>query len=80
MMEQTMKGASDTGAETELIHLYDYDFKGYMSCFACKYDVMERTQAYRAKYRDEQLPKDLEAAYELGKRLVEKAEEAQHEA
>ena len=42
-----------------------------------KYDVMEGTQVYRAKYREEQLPKDLEAAYELGKRLVEKAKEAQ---
>ena len=209
MMEQTMKGATDSGAETELIHLYDYDFKGCMSCFACKlknskcngvcairdsvrpvlekahdadilvmgspvyfsyptgvlrcfmerlffpinsynpkidengnmqssllgrfvptamiytmgvpaeqmakdwhypeifgqnarfleqlfgytetlcsyssyqfsdyskYDVSEGTQEHRAKYRDEQLPKDLEAAYELGKRLVEKAKEAQ---
>lgn len=41
------------------------------------YDVMEGTQEYRAKYREEQLPKDLEAAYGLGKRLVEKAKEAQ---
>ena len=209
MMEQTMKGAADAGAEIELIHLYDYNFKGCISCFACKlknskcngvcairdelrpvlekahdadilvmgspvyfsyptgvlrsfmerlmfpinsynpkidengkmkssllgklvptamiytmgvpgeemaaaghypeifgqnarfleslfgytetlcsyssyqfsdyskYDVMEGTQEYRAKYREEQLPKDLGAAYELGKRLVEKAKEAQ---
>ena len=207
MLDSAMKGASEAGAETELIHLYDYDFKGCMSCFACKlknaktngvcairddlrpilekahdavvivmgspvyfsyptgvlrsfmerlffplnsynpkidengemqssllgkyvptamiytmgvpteqmakdghypeifgenarfleklfgytetlcsysayqfndyskYDVMEGTQEHRAKYRDEQLPKDLEAAYELGKRLVEKAKE-----
>ena len=209
MMEQTMKGAANAGAEVELIHLYDYDFKGCMSCFACKlknskcdgvcairdairpvlenaheadilvlgspvyfsfptgvlrsfmerlffpinsynpkidengrmqssllgkfvptamiytmgvpgeemaaaehypeifgqnarfleslfgytetlcsyssyqfndyskYDVMEGTQEYRAKYREEQLPKDMEAAYELGKRLVEKAKVGQ---
>lgn len=30
-----MKCTSEAGAETELIHLYDYDFKGW-SCFACK--------------------------------------------
>ena len=209
MMEQVMKGAADSGAENELIHLYDYNFKGCMSCFACKlknskcsgvcavrdelrpvlekahdaeiivmgspvyfsyptgvlrsfmerlmfpinsynpkidengkmqssllgrfvptamiytmgvpgeemaaaghypeifgqnarfleslfgytetlcsysgyqfsdysrYDVMEGTQEYRAKYRDEQFPKDLQAAYELGCRLVVKAQEPQ---
>ena len=209
MMEQTMKGASDAGAETEVIHLYDYNFHGCKSCFACKlknaktngvcaikdglrpvlekvheadvivmgspiyfsyptgdlrsfmerlmfpllsynpkvdengemqksllgkyvptamiytmgvptiqmaidghypeifgenarfleqlfgytetlcsyssyqfgdyskYDVIKGTQEHRAKYREDQLPKDLEAAYELGKRLVEKAKEAQ---
>ena len=204
MMEQAMKGAVDAGAETELIHLFDYEFTGCRSCFACKlknaktngvcairdairpvleqaydadvivigspvylsnptgatksfmerlvfpllsynpkisedgemeggvrekrvptamiysmgdskehtdaihypiilgeyarfmemvyghgemlctynglqfndfsrYDLMDGTKEYREKYRDEQFPKDLEAAYELGKRLVEMA-------
>ena len=36
MLESAMKGASDSGAECELVHLYDYSFKGCMSCFACK--------------------------------------------
>ena len=36
MLEQAIQGAADAGAETELIHLYDYEFKGCMSCFACK--------------------------------------------
>lgn len=36
LMKQAMGGTSDAGAETELIHLYDFDFKGCMSCFACK--------------------------------------------
>ena len=36
MLEQSMKGASDAGAECELVHLYDLSFKGCMSCFACK--------------------------------------------
>lgn len=34
---------------------------------------MDGTQERREKYRDRQLPKDLEEAYELGKRLVGKA-------
>ena len=36
MLESAMKGAAEAGAETELIHLYDYNFKGCISCFACK--------------------------------------------
>ena len=36
MLESAMKGASDAGAETELINLYDFVFKGCVSCFACK--------------------------------------------
>ena len=36
MLESAMKGASDSGAECEMIHLYDYSFKGCVSCFACK--------------------------------------------
>lgn len=36
MLDSAMKGAAEAGAETELIHLYDYNFKGCMSCFACK--------------------------------------------
>lgn len=36
LLEQALKGAESRGAETELIHLYDLDFKGCISCFACK--------------------------------------------
>ena len=36
MINSAMKGAADAGAETELIHLFDYDFHGCRSCFACK--------------------------------------------
>ena len=32
MLESSMKGAGDSGAETKLIHLYDYNFKGCVSC------------------------------------------------
>ena len=36
MLDSAMKGAADAGAETELINLYDIDFKGCKSCLACK--------------------------------------------
>lgn len=48
-----------------------YQFDDYS-----KYDVADFMEAPRAKYRDEQYPKDLQSAYELGKRLVQKAMEA----
>src|SRR5664280_651829 len=36
MLEKALEGAASEGVETELIHLYDLDFKGCISCFACK--------------------------------------------
>ena len=36
LLEKALEGAASRGAETELIHLYDLNFKGCMSCFACK--------------------------------------------
>ncbi|TQD25089.1 flavodoxin family protein [Methanolobus vulcani] len=36
LLEHALKGGESRGAETELIHLYDLDFKGCISCFACK--------------------------------------------
>ena len=36
MLESAMQGAKDSGAECELVHLYDQPFKGCISCFACK--------------------------------------------
>ena len=36
LLEQSMKGTQDAGAETELIHLFKYEFTGCKSCFACK--------------------------------------------
>lgn len=43
LLESAMKGASDAGADTELVHLYDSAFKGCISCFACKLKGRERT-------------------------------------
>ena len=36
LLENALEGAASRGAATELIHLYDLDFKGCTSCFACK--------------------------------------------
>lgn len=36
LLEKALEGAASEGAETELIHLYDLDYKGCRSCFVCK--------------------------------------------
>lgn len=36
LLEKALEGAASQGAETELLHLYDLNFKGCNSCFACK--------------------------------------------
>ena len=36
LLEKALEGTASQGAETELVHLYDLDFKGCTSCFACK--------------------------------------------
>ena len=36
LLQKALQGAESKGARTELIHLYDLNFKGCSSCFACK--------------------------------------------
>ena len=36
LLKKALEGAESKGAETEIIHLYDYSFRGCISCFACK--------------------------------------------
>jgi multimeric flavodoxin WrbA len=36
LLNKALEGAASQGAKTELIHLYDLNFKGCISCFACK--------------------------------------------
>jgi multimeric flavodoxin WrbA len=36
LVEEALKGAASRGATTELINLYDLNFKGCVSCFECK--------------------------------------------
>jgi len=36
LLEHALKGAASEGAQTEIVHLYDLDYKGCTSCFSCK--------------------------------------------
>ena len=36
LLKKSLEGAESQGAETELINLYDLNFKGCKSCFSCK--------------------------------------------
>jgi len=36
LLNKALEGAESKGTDTEIIHLYDYTFKGCISCFACK--------------------------------------------
>jgi multimeric flavodoxin WrbA len=36
LLKEVLKGAESKGAETRLIHLYELNYKGCNSCFACK--------------------------------------------
>ncbi len=36
LLEKALEGAASQSAETKLIHLYDLNFSGCMSCFSCK--------------------------------------------
>ena len=36
LLGHALRGAADAGADTETVHLYSLNFKGCISCFACK--------------------------------------------
>lgn len=36
LLREAMAGASSAGASTEMVNLYDLDYRGCISCFACK--------------------------------------------
>jgi multimeric flavodoxin WrbA len=36
LLRRALAGAKKNGAKTELVHLYDLEYKGCISCFACK--------------------------------------------
>lgn len=54
LLNKALEGASSQGSETELIHLYDLNFKGCTSCFSCK---LKNGESYgRCAYSDELSP------------------------
>ena len=36
LLQKALEGAASRGADTELVHLYDLNYRGCISCFACK--------------------------------------------
>ena len=54
LLNKALEGAASKGAETEIIHLYDINFKGCTSCFACK---LKNGKSYgKCAYKDEITP------------------------
>ena len=54
LLNKALEGAASEGAETEIIHLYDLNFKGCTSCFACK---LKGGKSYgNCAYKDELTP------------------------
>ncbi len=54
LLEHALAGAAAKGAETELVHLYDLNFKGCTSCFACK--LKGGKSEGRCAHKDEATP------------------------
>ncbi|MDD1726170.1 MAG: flavodoxin family protein [Euryarchaeota archaeon] len=62
LLSSALEGAASQGAETELVHLYELNFKGCISCFSCK---LKNGESYgRCAVNDELTP------------ILKKAEEA----
>lgn len=54
LLNHAIEGAKSYGAETQLINLYDLNYKGCVSCFACK---IKNGKSYgKCSYQDELTP------------------------
>lgn len=54
LLNKALEGAASQGATTELIHLYDLNFKGCVSCFSCK---LKGGKSYgKCAYKDDLTP------------------------
>lgn len=54
LLKSALKGAASSGANTEIVNLYDLNFKGCVSCFACK---LKNGKSYgKCAYKDELSP------------------------
>ncbi|MBQ6981466.1 MAG: flavodoxin family protein, partial [Synergistaceae bacterium] len=71
VFDETRRFLEQLFGYSETLYAYNtYQFSDYS-----RYDVAEVIEPMKAKWRDEHFPEDLRKAYELGKRLVEKAGE-----
>lgn len=54
LLNKALEGAASQGASTEIIHLYDLNYKGCISCFACK---LKGGKSYgKCAYQDDLTP------------------------
>lgn len=54
LLKSALEGAASVGAKTEIVNLYDLNFKGCVSCFACK---LKGSKSYgKCAYKDELTP------------------------
>ncbi len=73
LLQKALDGAKSMGADTKLIHLYDLNFKGCSSCFACKRKGSGYIGHCAMKddlIKKEQYPIDCEKAFDIGARLA----------
>lgn len=54
LLEKALEGAAAQGATTEMVHLYDLNYKGCTSCFACK--MIDGPSSGRCAMQDELRP------------------------
>jgi len=54
LLDNALKGAASIGVETEMVNLYDLNFKGCVSCFACK--LKDGKSCGKCAYNDELSP------------------------
>ena len=54
MLERALEGAASKGAATDIVHLYDLNFKGCTSCFVCK--MIEGKSLGKCGYKDDLTP------------------------
>ena len=54
LLDYALKGAASIGVETEMVNLYDLNFKGCVSCFACK--LKDGKSCGKCAYRDDLTP------------------------
>lgn len=67
LLTRALEGAASQGAETELIHLYDYEYHGCTSCFACK---LKGAPSYGRCVVNDQLKPILQKVTEAGALLL----------